>query len=359
MGNVNCNNCVNSENTPYNNNNIENLDIIKNDSYISFQKETEQPKLEENIINQLQNISNHSQNDKKEEEKKEEEPILLKSKQNDNNSEELIEKTENFDENENKELNIANCKIPKKETPSSKMENKTRNIINDLEEINNDDNNINNSMQTKSNKNEENNKENIVNGSHKSELEEEKEEKEEEKEEVKYEYNIKDNNLVINDINPKGNSVELNIYNIFPKNKLLQLEDNSILCHGFLEKIIKIPNKNKFIYNERFCILTKKTFAYYKSKENYLNLWKPLFSIKLQYIKKVEQTVSDDKTFYFGLICIINDETREYVNKINTFVNNNENNKEEFLIGFRSKNRELILKWIIILNYFKDNYDSK
>ena len=79
----------------------------------------------------------------------------------------------------------------------------------------------------------------------------------------------------------------------------------------------------------------------------------------MQYIKKVEQTVSDDKTFYFGLICIINDEAREYVNKINTFVNNNENNKEEFLIGFRSKNRELILKWIIILNYFKDNYDSK
>ena len=146
--------------------------------------------------------------------------------------------------------------------------------------------------------------------------------------------------------------------NHFPKNKLLQLTDNSILCHGFLEKIIKIPSKNKFIYNERFCVLTKKNFSYYKSKENYLNLWKPLFSIDLQYIKKVEQTVSEDKIFYFGLICIINDETRQYINKINTFVNNNENNKEEFLIGFRSKNKQLILKWIIILNYFKDNYEQ-
>ena len=72
----------------------------------------------------------------------------------------------------------------------------------------------------------------------------------------------------------------------------------------------------------------------------------------------MEQTVSEDKIFYFGLICIINDETRQYINKINTFVNNNENNKEEFLIGFRSKNKQLILKWIIILNYFKDNYEQ-
>ena len=159
-------------------------------------------------------------------------------------------------------------------------------------------------------------------------------------------------------MNHNGNKVELNIYNIFPKDKLMNLEDNSILCHGLLEKIIKIPTKNKFIYNERFCILTKKTFAYYKSKENYLNLCKPLFSIDLKYIKKVEQTVSDDKIFYFGLICIINDKTRQYLNKINTFVNSNEKNNEEFLIGFRSKNKELIIKWIIILNYFIQNYDN-
>ncbi len=139
----------------------------------------------------------------------------------------------------------------------------------------------------------------------------------------------------------------------------MQLQDDSILCHGYFEKIIKIPKKNKIIYNDRFCILTKTTFAYYKSKENYLNLWKPLFSINIKNIKKVEQADLDDKTYYFGLICAINDETREYINKINTFENTNDFNKDEFLIGFRSKNIELIIQWILILNYLIENNENK
>lgn len=368
MGNGDCNNCTNSENDNYNKYNTENLDIIKNDSYISFHiDETKEPtKLEENNINinQLINISKQSDN-----EKKEEEQINLQNiKQNDlndYNSGELEEKIEDNTENDNKDVNLENCKIPKKEMPSTKIENKTRNIVNDFVELNNDNNATNNmnnnTIQTKSNQIE-NNNDIIENYSQKSEEDEEKnheEIQEENKEDYKEDNNNKEKNLNINDINHKSNAIELNIYNIFPKNKLMQMEDNSILCHGFLEKIIKIPSKNKFIYNERFCILTKKNFAYYKSKENYLNLWKPLFSINLEFIKRVEQTVSDDKIFYFGLICLINDETRAYVNKINTFVNSNENNKDEFLIGFRSKNKELILKWIIILNYLIENKEQK
>ena len=317
-------------------------------------------------MNQIINISKQTDNEKKEEE----EPINLKGSnqinQNDYNPGELEEKIESNDENKDKEVNPENFKIPKKEMPSSKIENKTRNIVNELVEINNSNNNTNNmnmndnTIQTKSNQNENNYDEND-NINDKSEIEDEKSQgdnQEEIKEEYKEDKN-KSKNLNINDINNKNGAVELNIYNIFPKNKLMQLEDNSILCHGFLEKIIKIPSKNKFIYNERFCILTKKNFAYYKSKENYLNLWKPLFTIDLQNIKKVEQTVSDDKIFYFGLICIINDKIRKYINKINTFVNSNENNKDEFLIGFRSKNKELILKWIIILNYLIEKYDHQ
>ena len=366
MGNVDCNNCTNSEKDSYNKYNTENLDIIKNDSYISFHiEETNLPKLEENNINinQIINISKQSDN-----EKKEEEPINLQSikqnEPNDYNSGELEEKLENNLENENREIKLENYKIPKKEMPSSKIENKTRNVINDLAELNNDNNvtnnMYNNTIQTKSNQME-NNNDIIENYSQKSEDDEFKnqEEIQEENREENKEDKYKEKNVNINDINHKSNAIELNIYNIFPKNKLMQMEDNSILCHGFLEKIIKIPSKNKFVYNERFCILTKKNFAYYKSKENYLNLWKPLFSIKLEFIKRVEQTVSDDKTFYFGLICLINDETKEYVNKINTFVNSNENNKDEFLIGFRSKNKELILKWIIILNYLIENREQK
>ena len=73
----------------------------------------------------------------------------------------------------------------------------------------------------------------------------------------------------------------------------------------------------------------------------------------------MEQADLDDKTYYFGLICVINDETREYINKINTFENTNDFNKDEFLIGFRSKNIELIIQWILILNYLIENNENK
>ena len=353
MGNINCENCPNLENNLYNKN-TENIDIIKNDSYISFQKETEEPKLEENNINNINNININQLidiSDKSPDEKKEEkeEPIILKSiQQNIDNYAEIEEKIDNDVAKEKDELKVENFKIPKKETPSSKIESKTRNIVNELIEINNNNNN----NETNKNKNK-NTSEDFINDTNNKSEQDGK--------------NQEDNHEDIQEVNKenaqeciyKTNVVELNIDSIFPKNKLIQLEENSILCHGFLEKIIKIPTKNKFIYNERFCILTKKSFAYFKSKENYLNLWKPLFTIDLKNIKKVEQTVSDDKIFYFGLICIINDETRQYVDKINTFVNSNENNKDEFLIGFRSKNKELILKWIIILNYLIENYQHK
>ena len=332
-----CENCSDFDTTPNSISNKENLSIIKNDSYISFHQETNEPKLAENNINNILNISKKSSEEKKE---------------------------KNINENQS----IENARIPKKEMPSNiNSENRTRNIVNELIEINNENNlndkdiidttNLNNDNKNANyeneNENEKINNEIIIdNISPKSEKSQEKQ-----IDINNNNYNIQEENIGINNNNKKSRT-ELNIYNIISKNKLEQLQENSILCHGFLEKIIKIPSKNKFIYNERFCVLTKKNFSYFKSKENYLNLWKPLFSIDVQYIKKIEQTVSDDKTFYFGLICAINDETRQYVKKINTFVNNNENNKEEFLIGFRSKNKEMILRWIIVLNYCLDNYQN-
>ena len=330
-----CENCSDFDTTPNSISNKENLSIIKNDSYISFHQETNEPKLAENNINNILNISKKSSEEKKE---------------------------KNINENQS----IENARIPKKEMPSNKNnENRTRNIVNELIEINNENNlndkdiidttslNNDNKNANYENENEKINNEIIIdNISPKSEKSQEKQ-----IDINNNNYNIQEENIGINNNNKKSRT-ELNIYNIISKNKLEQLQENSILCHGLLEKIIKIPSKNKFIYNERFCVLTKKNFSYFKSKENYLNLWKPLFSIDVQYIKKIEQTVSDDKTFYFGLICAINDETRQYVKKINTFVNNNENNKEEFLIGFRSKNKEMILRWIMVLNYCLDNYQN-
>ena len=73
----------------------------------------------------------------------------------------------------------------------------------------------------------------------------------------------------------------------------------------------------------------------------------------------MEQADLNDKTYYFGLICAINDDTRDFIDKINTFENIDRNNKDEFLIGFRSKNKELIMQWILILNYLIENNENK
>jgi hypothetical protein len=249
--------------------------------------------------------------------------------------------------------------IEKKEIKKSKSKiNKTRNnneefnmINNDLVYITNKNNNINENLYKNLSKESQNNTNNNEN-------------------EINYDNNNQENNYDNNynyyDKNNKSNKESnkilninniINIYSIIPKNKLLKLNDNSIICNSILEKIIKIPEKKKIIYNERFCVLTKKNFSYYKSKESYLNLTKSLLSIDLKNIIKVEQTILNDTSYYFGIICSINEDTKKYIDKINTFIDIGENNDEEFLLGFRSKNKDLIIKWIVILNYFIDNYE--
>ena len=79
--------------------------------------------------------------------------------------------------------------------------------------------------------------------------------------------------------------------------------------------------------------------------------------IDLKNIIKVEHTVLDDTSYYFGLICNINNDTKKYIDKINTFTNIGENNSDQFLLGFCSKNKDIIKNWIITLNYFIENYE--
>ena len=237
-----CENCTDFENTPINKSNKENDEIIRNDSYISFHQETNLPKLAENNINNIINISKHSEEVEKKEGKEGGSKINEENKEDNNNIN-----------------SIENARIPKKEMPSNKNENKTRNIVNELIELNNNENNINinhnndniDTININDNKNEVenekiNNKDIIIdNISHKSE---ESEDKQIDNNNIQKENLIMNNNIN----NNKKSSTELNIYNFISKNKLEQLQDNSILCNGFLEKIIKIPSKNKFIYNERY-----------------------------------------------------------------------------------------------------------
>ena len=312
----------NSINVNEKNDTINNINIIYNDK--------DKDKDKENDENNINNNANKNKLKYDEKENMDDEQVKKKKK-----NDILEDINKNFKSYE--KLDFIDVNEEEKENLETKNKiNKTRNNIEEFEIINND-------LVYISNKNK-----NIEDN-------------------IDIEYNV-DSHLKANcdnTIDTKENKEEnknifitnkyINIYNIIPKNKISKLDDNAIVCNSILEKIIKIPSKNKIVYNERFCVLTKKTFSYYKSKESYLNLSRPLLLIDLKNIKKVEQTILDDSSYYFGLICNINDDTKMFIDKINTFINIGENNAEEFLLGFRSKNKDLIIKWIIILNYLVEN----
>ena len=312
----------NSININEKNDTINNINIIYNDKDKDKDKEND-----ENNIN-----NNANKNKLKYDEKENMDDQQVKKKKKNDILEDINKNFKSYEK-----LDFIDVNEEEKENLETKNKiNKTRNNIEEFEIINND-------LVYISNKNK-----NIEDN-------------------IDIEYNV-DSHLKANcdnTIDTKENKEEnknifntnkyINIYNIIPKNKISKLDDNAIVCNSILEKIIKIPSKNKIVYNERFCVLTKKTFSYYKSKESYLNLSKPLLLIDLKNIKKVEQTILDDSSYYFGLICNINDDTKMFIDKINTFINIGENNAEEFLLGFRSKNKDLIIKWIIILNYLVEN----
>ena len=316
----------NSININEKNDTINNINIIYNDK--------DKDKDKENDENNINNNANKNKLKYDEKENMDDEQVKKKKK-----NDILEDINKNFKSYE--KLDFIDVNEEEKENLETKNKiNKTRNNIEEFEIINND-------LVYISNKNK-----NIEDN-------------------IDIEYNV-DSHLKANcdnTIDTKENKEEnknifitnkyINIYNIIPKNKISKLDDNAIVCNSILEKIIKIPSKNKIVYNERFCVLTKKTFSYYKSKESYLNLSKPLLLIDLKNIKKVEQTILDDTSYYFGLICNINDDTKMFIDKINTFINIGENNTEEFLLGFRSKNKDLIIKWIVILNYLVESNQIK
>ena len=148
------------------------------------------------------------------------------------------------------------------------------------------------------------------------------------------------------------------IEKILSKDLISKLTDTDIICSDNLEKIIKVPEKNKVVYNQRFCLLTKKYFSYYMSKGCFLQLDKPLFKIEIKNIKRIEQIYLDENTYFFAIICEINEETEHYVDKINSFASMGENGANEFLLGFRTSDIDLTIKWIFILNYLIMNRDE-
>ena len=155
-------------------------------------------------------------------------------------------------------------------------------------------------------------------------------------------------------VEKKDPSEEFDIKNIISEYRLNHLKDDEIIYSGTLDKILKIPDKNTIAYSQRFCIFTKNYFAYYKSKESYISVNKPMLLINNKFIIRIENTILGGGSYYFGIICEVNDETRSLINKVNSFVTN-EANTCELLLGFRTKEYENMMKWVVVLRYFISN----
>ena len=172
----------------------------------------------------------------------------------------------------------------------------------------------------------------------------------------KQNHNIDNNNSKNVNNKKKDKSKEKNIHNIINKNKLNNLKEDEVMYSGVLEKILNEQQANKLVYAKRFCVLTKKYFSYYKSKESYISLNRPMLIIEKDDIIRIENTFLDGEG-YFGIVCEVNDRTKNLINKVNSFVTNDENSSQ-LLLGFRSNKYEEMTNWILMLNYFVSHRDS-
>ena len=145
-----------------------------------------------------------------------------------------------------------------------------------------------------------------------------------------------------------------NIFEIISEKKLSSLKEDDIVFASDLERMINNFGKGIITYSNRFCVLTKNFFSYFSSKESFIRLKKPLFQINIQYITRIEEANLDENSFYFCLVFKLNDQIINSVKNINSFttVNEEEKNEKESMLGFKSNDEDLIIKWVSILNFF-------
>ena len=227
-------------------------------------------------------------------------------------------------------VSTTNNKNEITESQNNDLNNKTNNNIkNDNNNINNITNNNNENRQTNSN--------NINN------------------KKLKSKGILKNKNEKNDKINYDNKKIKnFNIFQIIPEKKLFSLKEDDIVFASDLERMINNSDKGIITYSNRFCILTKSFFSYFSSKESFIRLKKPLFQINIQFITRIEEANLDENSYYFCLVFKLNDQIMNSVKNINSFttVNEEEKNEKESMLGFKSSDEDLVIKWVSILNFF-------
>ena len=140
---------------------------------------------------------------------------------------------------------------------------------------------------------------------------------------------------------------KIKICSLIPSTKLKSTDANEIIYHGELKKLVNFEiNAHKTqLYSSRFCTLNCDTFKYYKSKEQFLRNQRPLCSIPLNQITKINfaKLKKTSKKIDHIIIC----------NRLG-IKRSKENSPEtnESLLIFTSEVEESIYRWYVILNYY-------
>ena len=155
-----------------------------------------------------------------------------------------------------------------------------------------------------------------------------------------------------------------NIFNIINEKTIIESNSNDPIFFSDLLKMSNFNIKEKVKYYDSFCVMTKIAFLIYHSKENYINLKKPLAEIPINYFKSVALFKINKRLSGYDHFLISfekNNKINEILGQLDLFYFNEnieiveEKKQDEILmLMFKSTNKDLIKKWYVLLNYFKN-----
>ena len=179
----------------------------------------------------------------------------------------------------------------------------------------------------------------------------------------------------INNLEKKLSKISLR--NILPSGQNNILDNDEIIFHSDLKKLINFKiNSYTQMYSNRFCVVTSKFFAYYKSKEQLLRKLKPISVIPFDSILRINlsKIKKDTNKLDHIIICnkigftkkknssILGSFSESIDNNNNSNSNYNHDNYESLLI-FMDDDENLIYKWYLLLQYIlikvKEREDKK
>ena len=165
--------------------------------------------------------------------------------------------------------------------------------------------------------------------------------------------NNTNNNTNINNNNVNNEKVFLppGVSNIISEKKFISLKDDDLVFSGYLKKMLNNTDKKSISFSDRFCVITKKIFAYYHSKESFIGLEKPLFSIENNLIVRIEEANLLDGSFYFCIVFKLDEGNFKIAKNTNCFTTVNKDNQRESMLGFKAPDKKTMFNWVSILNF--------